>query len=92
MNIGGGRYFFSPGEGFDDFSIVVYRHAGMISFIWELDERTNFSYPNYPKEIQYADIEEGYFMEVTSQFRMQIDKLKIELNLPAPPSFRTQKS
>ena len=77
-NLEGGRYFLSLGEGFDDFSIVVYRFNDMLKFIWKLhDDRpfSSFQYEGYPHLIQSAEIEINEFHEVVTEFKTKFDEL-----------------
>lgn len=74
-NLEGGRYFFHPGEAFDDFSAVVYRHNGMFKFIWKLEEKPFFEYENYPKGFQWAEVPEDEFRDVVVDFSKQLEEL-----------------
>ncbi len=77
-NLEGGRYFLSLGEGFDDFSVVVYRFDDAIKFIWKLhDDRpfSSFQYDDYIHSIQSAEIEINEFHEVVTEFKKKLDEL-----------------
>ena len=77
-NLETGRYFLCLGEGFDDFSAVVYRFNDMIKFIWKLyDDRpfSSFQYENYPHLIQAAEIKINEFHEIVTEFKTRLDEL-----------------
>ena len=79
-NLEGGRYFLCLGEGFDDFSVVVYRFNDMIKFIWKLyDDRpfSSFQYEDYPHSIQSAEIEINEFHKIVTEFKTKLDELSL---------------
>jgi len=55
-NCSGDKYYFTPGEAFDDFSIVVYAQGGNFNFIWKLHSNPYFEYLEYSKDIQSAQV------------------------------------
>lgn len=63
------RFYFTPGEAFDDFSIVVYSKDGYFNFIWKLHDDPYFQYPDYPKGIQSARISVEEFHKVVMEFK-----------------------
>ena len=68
-NYDGDRFYFTPGEAFDDFSIVVYSQGGYFNFIWKLHDDPYFQYPDYPKGIQSAQVSVDEFCKVVTEFK-----------------------
>jgi hypothetical protein len=62
------KYFLSLGESFDDFSTIGYFDGGSVVVMWQIDEKTFFSYPEYPEGINSATIPLKMFNEVVDEF------------------------
>lgn len=71
-NLDGNGCYFSPGESFDDFSIVVYNHDGVLKFIWKLLETPFYKYSDYPKGIKFAKVSVEYFSQTVAEFKKVI--------------------
>jgi hypothetical protein len=69
------KYYFTPGEAFDDFSIVVYAYEGNFYFIWKLHDDSYFEYSHYPEGIQSAQISVSDFRDVVMQFKTVLEPL-----------------
>jgi len=64
-----GRYYFTPGEAFDDFSIILYACNGNFNFIWKLHEDPFFEYPDYPEGIQSAQVCINEYQTIVAEFK-----------------------
>lgn len=62
------NYCFTPGEAFDDFSIVVFSYNGYFYFIWRLNDNPYFTYPDYPKDIQSARVSISDYRKIVIDF------------------------
>ncbi len=69
-----GVHCFTPGEAFDDFSIVAFFHDGAFYFIWKLDDDPHFAYPGYPKGFQTARVSIDEYRRVVGLFKEAIEK------------------
>lgn len=65
-------YIFSPGPAFDDFIIAAYSSKEKLVFIWSLYDNHYYQYPDYPKEIQYAEVNKEKFYEAVLEFGKRI--------------------
>jgi hypothetical protein len=63
------KYYFTPGEAFDDFSIVAYACEGNFNFIWKVHDDSYFEYSHYPEGIQSAQVSVSDFREVVMKFK-----------------------
>lgn len=68
------KYYFTPGEGFDDFSIVAYTSNGTFNFIWKLHDDPYFEYPDYPEGIQSAQVSVNEFQKIVMKFKEVLSK------------------
>jgi hypothetical protein len=62
------RHSFTPGEAFDDFSIVVFSCDGYFYFVWKLEDNAYFSYPDYPEGVQSGRVSISEYYETVSEF------------------------
>jgi len=56
------------GESFDDFFIVGFFSNNKINFVWKLEEKPHFEYPNYPTEALMASVDIVYFERIIKEF------------------------
>lgn len=73
-NYDGDKYYFTPGEAFDDFSVVVYAVDDKLNFIWRLHDEPYFSHPDYPLGIQSAQISLDEYRQVIMDFKKKITR------------------
>jgi len=68
------NYCFTPGEAFDDFSIVVFSHNGYFYFIWRLNDNPYFKYLDYPKDTQSAKVLISDYRKIVVAFEKAIQE------------------
>ncbi|HTJ48124.1 MAG TPA: hypothetical protein VL443_01625 [Cyclobacteriaceae bacterium] len=62
------KYILGFGESFDDFFIVGFFSNNKINFVWKLEEKPHFEYPNYPTEALMASVDIVYFERIIKEF------------------------
>lgn len=70
------NYCFTPGEAFDDFSIVVFSHNGYFYFIWRLNDNPYFTYPDYPKDTQSARVSISNYRKIIRDLEKVIQEAR----------------
>lgn len=70
------NYCFTPGEAFDDFSIVVFSYKGYFYFVWRLNNNPYFKYPNYPTDTQSARVSINNYHKIVMDFEKEIQEVQ----------------
>jgi hypothetical protein len=63
-----GQYTAQLGEPFDDFNKRVFSKENKVVFMWKLDSRGIFSYPDYPEELQVEEVLQEDLYKVAREF------------------------
>jgi len=62
------RYLFGRGMIFDDFCMFCLFDGERLRFIWKINEKTNFAYPEYPRNALSGFVDVGVLKRVASEF------------------------
>ena len=65
----------APGPPFDDFVTFWYICNGKFHFIWKLVDEPFFQYPDYPKDVQTAEVSVEEYRRVVAEFGEIIESI-----------------